>query len=216
MSASGSEWRAVPPLLGRFLTPDDGAKAAPRLFVIGYDVWRSRFGQDRSVLGQQVKLGNTDHTVVGVMPDGFGFPVNHQYWIALRANPSAHARGAGPVLFVFGRLAPGATMASAQAELAVIGQRAAAAFPVTNATLKPQVLDYTKPINDVQDAGVGTWMMMQLTISLVLIVVAFNVAILLYARTATRRGEIAVRTALGRLRPHRDQLSSKHWSLAGA
>ena len=131
------------------------------------------------------------------MPEGFGFPVNHQYWIALRANPSAYARGAGPVLFVFGRLAPGATMASAQAELAVIGQRTAAAFPETNATLKPQVLDYTKPINDVQDAGVGTWMMMQLTISLVLIVVALNVAILLYARTATRRGEIAVRTALG-------------------
>ena len=197
MSASGFRVARVPALLGRFLTPDDERDAAPRVVVIGYDVWRSRFGQDRSVLGQRVKLGNIEPTVVGVMPEGFGFPVNHQYWIALRASPSAYARGSGPVLYVFGRLAPGATMASAQAELTVIGQRAAAAFPVTNATLKPQVLDYTKPINDVQDAGVGTWMMMQLTISLVLIVVALNVAILLYARTATRRGEIAVRTALG-------------------
>ncbi len=197
MSASGFGVARVAPLLGRFLTPDDEREAAPAVVVIGYDVWHSKFGQDRSVLGQQVQLGSTDYTVVGVMPEGFGFPVNHQYWIALRANPSAHARGAGPVLFVFGRLAPGATMASAQAELTVIGQRAAATFPVTNATLKPQVLEYTKPINDVQDAGVGTWIMGQLTISLVLIVVALNVAILLYARTATRRGEIAVRTALG-------------------
>ena len=147
----------VPALLGRFLTPDDEREAAPPVVVIGYDVWQSRFGQDRSVIGQQVRLGNTQHTIVGVMPEGFGFPVNHQYWIALRANPSAYARGAGPVLFVFGRLAPGATMASAQAELAVIGQRAAAAFPATNATLKPQVLDYTKPINDIQDTSVGTW-----------------------------------------------------------
>ena len=197
MSAGGFRVARVPALLGRVLTPDDEREAAPRVVVIGYDVWRSKFGQDRSVLGQRVKLGNIEPTVVGVMPEGFGFPVNHQYWIALRANPSAYARGAGPVLFVFGRLAPGATMASAQAELTVIGQRTAAAFPLTNATLKPQVLDYTKPINDVQDTGVGTWMMMQLTISLVLIVVALNVAILLYARTATRRGEIAVRTALG-------------------
>ena len=196
MSASGFRVARVPALLGRFLTADDEREAAPRVVVIGYDVWRSRFGQDRSVLGQRVKLGNIEPTVVGVMPEGFGFPVNHQYWIAFRANPTAYARGAGPTLFVFGRLAPGATMASAQAELAVIGQRTAAAFPA-NATLKPQVLDYTKPINDVQDVGVGTWMMMQLTISLVLIVVALNVAILLYARTATRRGEIAVRTALG-------------------
>ena len=197
MSASGFRVARVPAWLGRFLTPDDEREGAPPVVVIGYDVWQSRFGQDRSVLGQQVKLGGTEHTIVGVMPAGFGFPVNHQYWIALRANPSAYARGAGPVLFVFGRLAPGATMASAQAELAVIGQRMAAAFPAANAALKPQVLDYTKPINDIQDVGVGTWLKMQLTISLVLIVVALNVAVLLYARTATRRGEIAVRTALG-------------------
>jgi putative ABC transport system permease protein len=197
MSASGFRVARVPAMLGRLLTPEDEREGAPSVVVIGYDVWQSSFGRDGSVLGQQVKLGNTEHTVVGVMPKSFGFPVNHQYWIPLRANPSAYARGAGPVLFVFGRLASGATMASAQAELAVIGQRTAAAFPETNATLKPQILDYTKPINDVQDMSAGTWMTMQLTISLVLIVVALNVAILLYARTATRRGEIAVRTALG-------------------
>jgi putative ABC transport system permease protein len=197
INASGFQVARVPALIGRFLTPDDEREGAPPVVVIGYDVWRSRFDQDRSVLGQQVKLGSTQHTVVGVMPEGFGFPVNHQYWIAFRANPTAYARGAGPVMFVFGRLAPGATIASAQAELTVIGQRAAATFPATNATLKPQVLEYTRPINDVQDAGVGTWMTMQLTLSLVLIVVALNVAVLLYARTATRRGEIAVRTALG-------------------
>jgi predicted permease len=197
MSASGFGVARVPPLLGRFLTPDDEHDAALRVVVIGYDVWQSRFGQDQTVIGQQVRLGNTQYAVVGVMPKGFGFPVSHQYWIPLRANPSAFPRGAGPDLFVFGRLAPGATMASAQSELALIGQRMASAFPTTNATLKPQVLDYTQPINDVQDVGIGTWMTMQLAVSLVLVIVALNVAILLYARTATRRREIAVRTALG-------------------
>ena len=143
MSASGFRVARVPPLLGRSLTPDDEREAAPPVVVIGYDVWKSRFGQDRSVIGQQVRFGIRQYTIVGVMPEGFAFPINHQYWIPLRANPSATPRGTGPELFVFGRLAPGATRASAQAELVVIGQRAAASFPETNATLKPQVLGYT-------------------------------------------------------------------------
>jgi putative ABC transport system permease protein len=197
MSASGFRVARVPPLLGRVFTPDDEREAAPPVVVIGYTVWQSRFEQSRSVLGQQVRFGNMQFAIVGVMPDGFTFPVNHQYWIPLRANPSAIPRGAGPELFVFGRLAPGATMASAQVELSAFGQRAAAAFPETNAMLKPQVLGYTRPIIDNQDMGLDAWVMGQLTVSLVLIVVALNVAILLYARTATRRGEIAVRTALG-------------------
>ena len=197
MTASGFRVARVPALLGRYLTPDDEREAAPPVVVIGYDVWRARFDQNPSVIGQQVRFGSTHYTIVGVMPEGFAFPVNHQYWIPLRANPSAIARGAGPELFVFGRLAPGATMASAQVELSVIGQRAAAAFPQTNATLKPQVLGYTRPILDIQDMGLDAWVMGQLTVSLVLVVVALNVAILLYARTATRRGEIAVRRALG-------------------
>ena len=200
MSAGGFRVARVQALLGRYLTPDDERDAAPPVVVIGYDVWKSRFGQNRSVTGQHVRFGVTQYTIVGVMPDGFAFPVNHQYWIPLRLNPSAIARGAGPELFVFGRLAPGATKASAQVELSVIGQRAAAAFPQTNATLKPQVLSYTKPINDIQDATLGSVLMGQLMMTLVLIVIALNVAILLYARTATRRGEIAVRTALGATR----------------
>jgi predicted permease len=197
MSASGFRVARVPALLGRVLTPDDEREAAPPVVVIGYTVWQSRFGQSRSALGQQLRFGDAKYTVVGVMPEGFAFPVNHQYWIPFRANPSAIPRGAGPELLVFGRLAPGATRASAQVELSVIGQRAAAAFPQTNATLKPQVLGYTKPILDIQDASLGSVVMGQLMVTLVLIIIALNVAVLLYARTATRRGEIALRTALG-------------------
>ena len=197
MSASGFHVARVPPVLGRVFTPDDERQAAAPVVVIGYTVWQSRFEQSRSVLGQQVRFGNVQYTIVGVMPEGFAFPVNHQYWIPLRANPSTIPRGAGPELFVFGRLAPGATMASAQGELSVIGQRAAAEFPQTNATLKPMVWGYTRPINDTTDASLESIVMGQVVVTLLLIVVAFNVAILLYARTATRRGEIALRTALG-------------------
>ena len=78
MSASGFRVARVPALVGRVLTPDDEREAAPPVVVIGYAVWQSRFGQSRSALGQQVRFGNVQYTIVGVMPEGFAFPVNHQ------------------------------------------------------------------------------------------------------------------------------------------
>lgn len=197
MTASGFRLARVSPLLGRPLVQEDEREGAPPVVVIGHRVWRQRFGGDRQVVGRAIRLGNALYTVVGVMPDGFAFPQNHQYWLPLRTNPAAYERGQGPELFVFGRLAPGVTMQAAQAELAVIGERTAAAFPRTHARLRPMVMPYTHSLMDIQ--GITTWMVvqMQLMTSLLLVVVALNVAVLVYARTAARRGEIAVRTALG-------------------
>ena len=112
---------------------------------------------------------------------------------------------------MFGRLAPGATMQSAQAELDADGRRAAAAFPETHATLRPMVMPYTHSLTDIQ--GTTTWMavQMQLMVSLPLVVVAPNVAVLVHARTAMRQGEIAPRSALvtsrRRRRRRRDALA---------
>ena len=197
MTAAGFRLARVPPLLGRYLVEEDDRPGSPPVVVIGHDVWRTRFGADRGVVGRQVRLGATVHTVVGVMPEGFAFPVSHGFWTPLRPDPSAHPRGEGPEIFVFGRLAPGATAEEAQAELATIGRRTSAAFPETHAKLQPRVWPYTYAMIDIQ--GISLWEvgMMQLMASLLLVVVAVNVAILVYARTATRRGEIAVRSALG-------------------
>ncbi|MGE5836697.1 MAG: ABC transporter permease [Acidobacteriota bacterium] len=198
MTASGFTFARVPPLMGRFLTPDDERPGADPVVVIGYDAWRSRFAQDPSIVGKQVRLGTTLFGIVGVMPEGFKFPVNHQFWVALRASPQAIERGAGPAMFVFGRLAPGATVASAQAELATIGDRTAAAFPKTHANLKPHLVRYTHSIIDAGGPSLERQMFrFQLVMSLAIVVVALNVAILVYARTATRRRELAIRTALG-------------------
>jgi predicted permease len=144
-----------------------------------------------------VRLGNTPVTVVGVMPHGFLFPVNHDYWIPLRTDTSAIRRGEGPAVFVFGRLAPGATVALTQSELTAIGQRAAAEFPGTHAKLRPAVMPYAYPILDIQDVSLSQVAAMQSIVSLALIIVAANLAVLLYARTANRRSELALRTALG-------------------
>lgn len=196
MSASGFRVARVAPALGRPLVEDDERPGALPVVVIGHDVWRTRFGGDPRIVGRTVRLGNAVHTVVGVMPAGFAFPVNHGYWIPLRLAPAA-APAAGPELFVFGRLAPGTGWDEAQAELDAVGRRTAAAYPQTHADLRPQVLNYTYPAMGVQDLPVWEATLMQGLISLLLVVVAVNVAVLIYARTATRRGEIAIRTALG-------------------
>jgi putative ABC transport system permease protein len=197
ITASAFRVARVAPRLGRPLVEEDERAGAPPVVVIGHDVWRTRFGADPGAVGQPMRLGDVVHTVVGVMPEKFAFPVNHSYWIPLRLTPADYPRGRGPELFVFGRLAPGVTWEQAQAELDAAGRRAAAAFPAANADLRPQVLNYTYPTADIQDVSLWEVGLMQMTVSLLLVVVALNVAILVYARTASRRGEIAVRTALG-------------------
>lgn len=197
MTASGFRVARVPPLLGRYLVPADELSSAPPVVVIGHDVWRERFAGDRGVIGRSIRLGSTVHTVVGVMPERFGFPVSHNIWIPLRLDPALFEPKTGPELFIFGRLAPGATREQAQAELTTIGRRAAAASPATHGQLEPRVLTYTEPILDIQGMTVWDVIPMQLAVSMLLVVVAANVSILVYARTASRLGELAVRSALG-------------------
>jgi putative ABC transport system permease protein len=195
ITASGFRLARVPPLLGRYLIEEDGREGAPPVAVIGHEVWRTRYGSDPAAVGRTVRLGNVVYTIVGVMPEGFAFPVNHRLWVPLRANPSEYERRQGPAIDVFGRLAPGVTMESAQAELTTIGQRTAAAFPKTHEHLRPRVVPYTALWFD----ELSRWevRILQFFLILLLVVVCVNVAILIYARTATRQAEIAVRTALG-------------------
>lgn len=197
MTASGFRVARVPPLLGRYLVPADELPDAPPVVVIGHDVWHERFAADPGVIGRNIRLGRNVHTVVGVMPERFGFPVSHNIWIPLRLDPALFEPKSGPEIFIFGRLAPGATREQAQAELTTLGRRAAAASPATHAQLEPRVLKYTEPILDIQGMSVWNVIPMQLAVSLLLVIVAANVAILVYARTASRHGELAVRSALG-------------------
>ncbi len=198
MSASGFRAARVQPLMGRYLEEEDEREGAPSVVVIGENVWRNRFASDPTILERTIQLGATPHAIVGVMPKGFAFPVNDHLWVPLRTGLAPPEPLTGPALMVFARLAPGATLASAQAELAAIGQRTAQAFPKIYARLRPQVMPYPRPfagIHGTKDVT-GLLAMQGLFISL-LVLVCLNVAILVYTRTAMRQAEIGVRTALG-------------------
>ncbi|HEX9760241.1 MAG TPA: ABC transporter permease, partial [Candidatus Acidoferrales bacterium] len=191
MTASGFRAARVRPLLGRTLLPEDEREGAQPVVVIGYNAWRTRFASDPSIIGSTIQLGDTFHTVVGVMPDGFEFPVIDQWWIPLGTSLAGLQPLTGPQIFPFGRLAPGATRESAQTELTTLGRRAADAFPETHAQLRPQVVPYTHPPSDLEAPEDALALRsVQYFVVMLLVIVSVNVAILVYARTATRQGEI--------------------------
>jgi len=199
ISASAFRVAAVPPLLGRPLVEADERPDAPPVLVVGYDAWRTRFAGDPGVVGRTVRLDGTPYTIVGVMPEGFGFPLSHSWWAPLRLGAPAYAPGEGPALELFGRLAPGATLDAAQAELTALGARAAADFPETRARVRPEAVPLGESLFR---ARVGTTLRTALhaanvPLVLFLVLVCGNVAMLTFARAATRESELVMRTALG-------------------
>jgi hypothetical protein len=101
MTASGFSVADGEPLLGRALVAGDEQAAAPAVAVIGYELWRTRLDSDPNVLGHRVQLDNEHVTVVGVMREGFAFPVSHDLWVSLRAavleRPPRAGRGDLPI-----------------------------------------------------------------------------------------------------------------------
>jgi predicted permease len=189
-------------LLGRVFVETDEHPSAPSVIVIGYDIWQRRFEGDVDVIGRAVRLGNESHTVIGVMPERFEYPIAHDVWIPLRLNPLHFARGEGPALTVLGRLAPGVTLKEAQAELTTWGLRAAAEIPETHEYLRPRVMDYASSIEPRQPGLFAVALQANLIVFLLILLVCSNVALLLFARAAARESEIVVRNALGASRGH--------------
>lgn len=198
ITASGFAVARTSPLLGRYLLPADERDGSPPVVVIGHQAWQSRFAGDPHIVSKAINLAGVPYTVVGVMPDGFKFPVDHQFWIPLHTNLQDDERLQGGPVYMFGRLASGVTLEDAQAELTVLGHRAAAAHPATHGRLRLVVMPYTREHLDLTHPRlVWALRMVQLLIGALSFVVAVNLAILVYARTVARLGEIAVRTALG-------------------
>jgi predicted permease len=193
LTAAAFRAARVPPLLGRALLDSDEAPGAPGVIVIGYDLWQRSFNGRQDVLGLVVRLGNTPATVAGVMPKGFAYPVNHAAWTALSLRASYEPLEGGAIS-VIGRLVPGVSREQANGELRAIGERTAAALPATHEHLRSTARRLGEASGNL---GVGEYALRNLPALLVLAIACLSVGTLVYARTATREGEIAVRSALG-------------------
>ena len=197
ISATAFELLPTPPIIGRTLRDDDELPAAPPVAVIGSELWHERFGADPNVLSRMVRLGAVTHAIVGVMPEGFGFPINQNLWTPLKVQPAGLTRGQGPGVIMFGRLAEGVTAAASQAELTrLMAPAPGAARP---GALRADVQTYLESLmaDDRGSAEVLIIHSINVVFLMLLGVCGANVATLVFARTALRESEITIRTALG-------------------
>ena len=195
MTASGFRVARVQPMLGRTIVESDELPGAPPVAVIGHALWQQRFLGDRGIVGRTVRLGIEQTTIVGVMPAEFGFPVAHQVWTPLRQQAVSATTGESTML-VFGRLAEGVTLDEAQVELTTVARRLARDTPDHNEFLRAEVVPYARLIFNSVDFAIGLALANVFLITLI-VVVSANVALLVFARAASREVEIGVRNALG-------------------
>ena len=200
ISAAAFRIAQVPPLVGRPLVEEDERSGAPPVAVIGQKLWEARFGSDPDIVGKSIRLGRDSYTVVGVMPANFGLPVSHLLWVPLKLNEAFYPRREGPSTRMFGKLAPGMQISTAQAELTALAERAAADFPNTDRHLRPVVKPYVESLwSGIDDSAIQTTVLYAANVFFIglLALCGANIATLVFARTATRDSEISVRTALG-------------------
>jgi putative ABC transport system permease protein len=184
----------VVPLVGRTFKPEDEGPS-PRVVLLGEAVWRRRFSSDPSVVGRLVRLNGQPYTVVGVVANTVQFSRPAEIWTLSGQFPDTPALRAVRAFDVVARLKPGVTTEVAQAELNVIAERLARAYPETNSDTHVIV----EPIRaGIVGSDLATTSMLLLgVVGFVLLLCCANVANLLLARTAARTREIAVRTTLG-------------------
>src|SRR6185312_1096155 len=139
VSASTFDIARTQPSLGRLFTPADDIPNGPKVALISYGMWKTRFGGEQSVLGQVIRANGQPFTIVGVLPEKYAFPDNTNIWLPLQLAPAGGKRNDGPSLSVVGLLKPGMTTDQAALDFASIAKQLQTEFRETNANYTADV-----------------------------------------------------------------------------
>lgn len=196
----------VLPVLGRDLQPSDDVHNGPKVVVLSNGLWRRRFGGDSTIVGREIKLDDTNYSVVGVMPPGFDnvLSPSAEVWSPLQYNTgnivSLETREWGHHLRMVARLRAGATIDQAKSDLSSIAHTPVPEFPRPRWASLAQGLIVNSLQDDVTRGVKPSLLAVFGAVILVLLIACVNVTNLLLARGAQRRGEFAMRAALGAAR----------------
>ena len=191
----------VQPQLGRLFSPEHEIQGNHRVVLISDGLWHRRFGADPSAVGRTLVVGSVTREVIGVMPPGFGWPVDGparvDLWVPWVVPASEKSREGGRARYIslIGRLKPGMSVDQAHARMDQIRGSLAAEHP---AWFKDEGIRVRPLVDAIVGDRVQSWMWLLLgAVLCVLLLACVNVANLLLARTAARTHELRIRSALG-------------------